>query len=185
MKKNKVFGIGLSKTVTKSLAKALEILGYKAMHYPDSLDWIDKYDAATDIPVASSYKELDKKYPNAKFILTVRDLKSWFRSMDTHSVLHPFHAKSEISLAWRKKTWGSVDFNEARRKRVYKKHVREVKEYFKKRKNKLLIMDICGGDGWEKLCPFLNKPIPKRKFPKLNVTKNKRKYKNWLAAGRR
>ena len=27
-------------------------------------------------------------------------------------------------------------------------------------RDRLLIMDIPGGDGWEKLCPFINKPVP-------------------------
>jgi hypothetical protein len=35
----------------------------------------------------------------------------------------------------------------------------------------LLIMDICSGDGYEKLCPFLNIPILKETFPKENVSK--------------
>lgn len=34
---NKIFGIGLSKTGTTSLHYALEILGFKAIHFPDNL----------------------------------------------------------------------------------------------------------------------------------------------------
>ena len=30
-------------------------------------------------------------------------------------------------------------------------------------------MNICDGDGWEVLCPFLGKDIPNVPFPKLNV----------------
>jgi hypothetical protein len=33
----------------------------------------------------------------------------------------------------------------------------------------LLVMDICGGEGWEKLCPFLNQPTPEVAFPRRNV----------------
>ena len=44
-----------------------------------------------------------------------------------------------------------------------------VKEYFRNRPDDLLVMNICGGEGWEVLCLFLNKPIPSVPFPKLNV----------------
>ncbi len=67
--RNKVFGIGLSKTGTKSLVKALKILGYKSVHYPRNLNVLKNYDAAADISVAHAFKELDKKYPKSKFIL--------------------------------------------------------------------------------------------------------------------
>ena len=30
-------------------------------------------------------------------------------------------------------------------------------------------MNICEGDGWEMLCPFLGTDIPDVPFPKLNV----------------
>ena len=26
--------------------------------------------------------------------------------------------------------------------------------------DRLLVMDIAGGDGWEKLCPFIGRPVP-------------------------
>ncbi len=38
------------------------------------------------------------------------------------------------------------------------------------RPDKLLIMNVVAGDGWETLCPFLNKSIPDIPFPKANVT---------------
>lgn len=80
----KIFGIGLSKTGTTSLAHALEILGYRTKDYPglsryragdlSSVDLavVDAYDALTDTPIPSFYRELDQRYPGAKFILTVR-----------------------------------------------------------------------------------------------------------------
>ena len=67
---SKVFGIGLSKTGTSSLAKALDILGYKTLDNPgierylagniDSLDkeLLDTYEAFTDTPIPSFYREL-------------------------------------------------------------------------------------------------------------------------------
>ena len=49
--------------------------------------------------------------------------------------------------------------------RVYDIYVAEVSEYFKDRSQDLLILDICGGEGWDKLAPFLGATIPKVPFP--------------------
>src|SRR5207237_3908 len=47
----KVFGIGLSRTGTTSLTRALELLGYRAKHYPTAESHFEEYDALTDTPV--------------------------------------------------------------------------------------------------------------------------------------
>ena len=35
---------------------------------------------------------------------------------------------------------------------------------------RLLVMDICAGEGWEKLCPFLGLPAPDSAFPISHTT---------------
>ena len=50
--------------------------------------------------------------------------------------------------------------------------------YFSKREKDLLVLDICGGEGWEKLCKFLHVPVPNKKFPKKFV-KNARIKPLW------
>ena len=52
---------------------------------------------------------------------------------------------------------------------AYVKHNAEVIEYFKGRDN-FIIMDVCAGDTWDKLCPFLGVPQPKMEFPHGNAT---------------
>jgi len=32
-------------------------------------------------------------------------------------------------------------------------------------------MRICEGEGWERLCEFLEQPVPKMSFPSLNTAK--------------
>jgi hypothetical protein len=90
----KIFGIGLNRTGTTSLAKALSMLGYKAKHWNDTIHMIDyidghwkidygqfdKFDAFVDTPVTRIYKELDKHYLGSKFILTTREMNSWLLS---------------------------------------------------------------------------------------------------------
>ena len=52
-------------------------------------------------------------------------------------------------------------------------------EYFKSRKHDLLVIDFTKGDKWEKLCDFLNVPIPDVKFPHYNKTKwDEKKFGN-------
>lgn len=101
-----VIGVGHCRTGTKSLQTALNELGYKTYHMIELInnpnrdlffwkmaydgecknkDWIDflanrKYNATTDYPAALFWKDLFRIYPNAKFILTIRDAKSWYQS---------------------------------------------------------------------------------------------------------
>src|SRR5215217_9330431 len=91
--RSKVFGIGLSRTGTVSLAEAMNVLGIKTIHFPCDeqtfedlrmgnydLRILEEYQGAVDTPVAPFYAQLDSHYPNSKFILTVRDKQSWLKS---------------------------------------------------------------------------------------------------------
>jgi 3'(2'), 5'-bisphosphate nucleotidase len=145
---SKIFGIGLSKTGTTSLARALEILGYKTKDYLGvsrysagdlssiKLDEIDSNDAFTDTPIPSFYRELDVKYPGSLFM----DL------------------------------YGCTVFDEQNFRNGYENFVSGVLQYFKDRPQDLLVMDVAAEDGWGKLSPFLGKSIPDVTFPKANVT---------------
>lgn len=174
---NKIFGIGLSRTGTSSLTKALQMLGYKAIHYPrlkDIFELAKKYDAMTDTTVCVCFEELDKRFPNSKFILTTRDIKSWLKSCKWFFSLEKalnsprykrtgnLLGKQQIYL--REKLYGSKFFSE-KYKQYFINYHNKVKDYFKDR---LLIMNIGKGDGFNKLCPFLEKPILQKHFPHLH-----------------
>jgi Sulfotransferase domain len=166
----KVFGIGLSKTGTTSLHHALTQLGFKGKHYPQHFELfecdfspLDAYDAVTDIPAAAYYSQLDEVYPGSKFVLTVRDIDDWLASMERW--LAPGRRPNAFMLQMRLVVYGAVKFDRSRFKYVYERHFEEVTHYFRGRSDDLLVMNICAGDGWEKLCAFLDKPTPKRDFP--------------------
>ena len=181
----KVFGIGLSRTGTKSLTKALDLLGFNVMHYPTgkevfeeltrgnySFSLLQGYDGITDITVAPFYAQLDRLYPGSKFILTVRDKESWLRSLENHWSHKPAfddrpgrETRMKIRRFLRAAVYGCYVFNRDRMSYVYDLHYKNVVEYFERRPESLLILDIVAGEGWEKLCPFLNKPIPHVPFP--------------------
>jgi hypothetical protein len=81
----RVWGIGLTRTGTSSLNRALLLLGIKAVHWPTTRDLLySDLDAATDESVSVVYKYLDCRCPGSKFILTERDEDDWLRSTAAH-----------------------------------------------------------------------------------------------------
>ena len=159
----KIFGLGLSNTGTTSLAKALTILGYNTVHYPWSLQEIDDYDASVDIPVACRYRELDKKYPGSKFILTTRPFEEWIERRRRKPA-----DKGQVKkwvLDTRVQTYGSTTFNEKLYSEAYHKHHKGICEYFKDRPQDILTLPLKTDNKWEKLCAFLSKEIPSVDYP--------------------
>ncbi|WP_404355956.1 inositol monophosphatase family protein [Methylotuvimicrobium sp. KM1] len=182
-KSTKIFCIGLSKTGTTSLAAALEILGFRTKdnlgvtHYSSGdlessvdLSIIDEYDAFTDTPIPSFYRELDARYPNAKFILTVRELNPWLISCKKQFNQRATEKRDDATNHLFNDIYDSPFFDEEKFTTGYQRFVNEALDYFKNRPDDLLVIDISAGEGWDKLCSFLNKPIPDLPFPKSNVT---------------
>ena len=181
MHEMKVFGIGLGRTGTLSLTRAMEQLGFATKHCPRfylgqqgevRIDWDDfeTNDAVTDEGVALVYREADRRYPGSRFILTARDLESWLRSRKDLSKAMRDHWGRDPAVAVLHTTlYGSATFDRDLYAEAYRQHLASVQDYFTDRPQDLLTMDICAGDGWEKLCPFLDMPIPDDPFPRTNV----------------
>lgn len=181
----KVFGIGLSRTGTKSLTISLNQLGFNIVHYPNDSQTLQEFMAAnydlsilhdcdgiTDITVAAYYAQLDRIFPNSKFILTVRDKESWLKAVEAHWHNKPIfdtnpenQDKMRLRRFLRLAVYGTYTFNADRLAYVYDLHHKNVLDYFKNRPESLLVLNICGGEGWEVLCPFLEKPILQEEFP--------------------
>ncbi len=182
----KIFGLGLSKTGTSSLCEALNILGISSIHYPFdektyqelrsgnyNLSILDDYQSIVDIPVAPYYAQLDKAFPGSKFILTVRDMPGWLRSIDKHWELmmkwwnnYPDFKKFHEFIG--AVVYGAIEFNKERFQFVYEMHERNVLQYFKDRPEDLLVLNIIGGEGWKELGAFLHIPVPDIPFPHAN-----------------
>ncbi|KAJ9144632.1 NAD dependent epimerase/dehydratase [Pleurostoma richardsiae] len=168
---------------------------------PDALMWMDaltaKYDgegkpftredwdqllgncqAVCDWPAVAFAKELIEAYPEAKVVLTTRDVDPWHAStMKTfywRAVLDP-----ELRLlAWvdwaagmyqpmiRKffDTFFEGDFP-GRGKQVFLRHCDEVRRLVPKER----LLEYRVSEGWEPLCEFLEVPVPKGEpFPNIN-----------------
>jgi glycosyltransferase involved in cell wall biosynthesis len=169
----KIFGVGISKTGTSSLAAALTHLGFPCVHGWPPAD-IEKAAALVDVNAACRYRELDVMYPGSKFILTTRERETWLPSCQRHWEVSNFakaRADVRFEFMWcRAALFGRLDFDPENHWRSYLRHVNGVREYFANRPDDLLEIDIPGGDGWEPLCRFLNVPAPDSPFPWKNRT---------------
>jgi hypothetical protein len=182
-KSNKIFGIGMPKTGTSSLHEALKILGYRSIHHPlmYKKPWnnfnismknlglfysTDKWDALTNWG-EHTYPLLDKEFPKSKFILTIRDMDDWLKSTR-------YNLRNKLNqldhMIDRMHTYHITSYNGEYLPILYENHVRNIKYYFRDRKEDLLIIDICKGDGWKELCAFLEKDIPDMQFPHKHIT---------------
>ena len=169
--KDKVFGIGLSRTGTVSLTAALKGLGYKAKHYPHLLKVIETaeaYDAVTDSPVVPYMETLARLYPRARFVLTVRDEEGWLVSCKAHYALKPIERIMAWKLWNRRATFGIETYDPEVFRRVYREHVARARAFFANERARLLELNICGGEGYERLCPFLGVPVLDEAFPHKN-----------------
>ena len=147
----------------------------------------DDVDAVTDLPSAYFYRELLEAYPESKAILTVRDVESWWVSVSRHvNVNSPYKPPAVFGYDSRVRTLGSAPLTDLGADNHLKMLVLNcvygstiALEYLYKKKyldhnecvvrdvpvERLLVMDITAGDGWEKLCGFLGLPVPDLPFP--------------------
>ena len=181
--RSKVFGIGLSKTGTTSLAQALQILGYRTKDNMGvtkyaagdlsclDLSMVEVFDALTDTPIPSFYRELDAKFPGSKFILTVRDSPGWLTSCRKQFTQRLAEKQTDAHRRLFVDLYGTEVFDEALFANGYERFVKGVNDYFKDRQHDLLAINVTDGEGWDKLCPFLGRPEPDVIFPKANVTR--------------
>jgi Sulfotransferase domain len=178
----RILGVGLSKTGTTSLHRALGMLGFKSLHFDDERlnDVIDgtnrtpdfrRYDdvdAVLDIPAACFFEELMYAYPECRCILTVRDEDQWWRSIESHFGRSPVANRSVNPFKWdlRHYVYGSTLPREFLFRKKYREHNARVASRIPA--ERLLTIDITKCDGWKELCPFLGVPIPAFAFPHQN-----------------
>jgi fructose-1,6-bisphosphatase/inositol monophosphatase family enzyme len=129
------------------------------------------HDALTDTPIPSFYRELDARFPGSRFILTVRDREGWLKSCRKQFNERSAAAQNDAHRRIFEDLYGTNVFDEQRFARGYERFVAGVFEYFRNRTRDLLVLNVTEGDGWEKLCPFVERPVPDIPFPKANVTK--------------
>jgi hypothetical protein len=180
----KVFGIGWAKTGTTTLGECFEILGLD--HQSQNLDLVkdigkgdlsrimmlaEKKESFEDWPWIILYKELDRAFPDSRFVLTKRNPEKWIQSYK--NMLGNLGDASEELNEIRRILYG-LPFplvSDAQLIERYEKHNSEVENYFRDRPKDLLIVDWEQGSGWKDLCEFLGKNLPNEPFPHSNKGK--------------
>jgi hypothetical protein len=173
----KIFCIGLNKTGTVSLHNALNILGYRSLHWggPETrkavlralgegrplLTYLDpSFNAFSDIEdLTYNFDLADQQYPRSKFILTVRDLDDWLDSRRRHVEKNRVRKRHGVYQG----TFLNVDLEGWAAD--YEAHTARVRVYFADRPRDLLETDLAVGNAWESLCTFLGRPVPNVPFP--------------------
>lgn len=188
----RIFGIGLHKTGTTSLHRALKRLGFDSWHWTSAHAaksiWqemkqtgrssvLERWYALCDLPIPLLYRDLDQAYPGSKFILTVRDEDEWLKSVDEH--FNPdFNRFREgwdndpFSHRVHHLLYKRTDFNADVMLNRYRRHNAEVREYFAARPKDLLIKSTYK---WDDLCQFLDRPESEEPYPHENETALRRR----------
>lgn len=178
----KVVGVGFHKTGTSTLREALKILGYRVAdnkpgllipilkgNYHYVMQRLARYQACEDLPWNRIYEVIDQYFPGSKFILTTRDEEAWYASVSRHigdlrSPMHEWVYGRGKGLPMQDKAHAIW---------VYQEHNKAVRRYFNNRPNDFLELDFAKGDGWDKLCQFLEVSIPSSPFPHYNNSDEK------------
>lgn len=202
--KDKVFCIGRNKTGTTSLELVLQEFGYKmgnqtvgellVKSYANN-DWdkIIKFcnsaEAFQDAPFSwpNTWIFLHYAFPEAKFILTLRDEEEWYKSITSfHSKLFTNNQRipnkedllnadyNYIGYIWEsnRAVWKTPEddvYNKEILIANYKRHNEDVMYYFKDKPN-FLCIDVSEKDSYLKVARFLNKEPLHKQFPHLNKT---------------
>lgn len=187
----KVFVLGWNKSGTKSLTKALEILGYNVLdtagggqtletiksnilNQKPILTDLQQYDCYVDYPFFEPivFSHLVNENQNAKYISLTRDLDEYVESVLKHKIRN---IENGIEPSWH---WlGTGDKNtflnypqelkDWIKRKTWFKHTSNL-YWLKKYNIDYLELDITKGDKWESLCKYLDKEIPTQEFPYLN-----------------
>ncbi len=179
----KVIGVGLNKTGTKTLGYYLRQLGFRHRTYDYEafqaylkgdvaglLQKMEEYDSFEDWPWPLFFREIDDHFPDARFVLTVRESPEvWYRSLCNMAV------RMGPLKRYEKHIYGYAMPQGHREEhiQIYRAHNEAVLEHFGGRPDKLL--EICWeeGDDAQKLARFLGVPAPE--VPEMWVNRSSRR----------
>ena len=166
---SKIFCIGLSRTGTTSLHRILLDLGLRSVHFCDFLNG-DKpdfnkcreFDALGDTPVPLLYEELDFRFPDSKFIITIRQKPKWLKSMKwMFSEGNRVWTWDEQIHSYHEKLYGTRVYDEEILSRKWEEFHEKVFKYFSESPEKLLIIKLEDNFNVHAICEFLELPYRK------------------------
>lgn len=186
---NKIFIIGLPRTGTTSISVVLLDYGFKVAHTAYTKRAFELADAISDAPCFCDYQELDKLFPNSKFVYLDRALERWIPSMQMllNKMLPELAPKSGYLNPVLKRcinktfapltTENPLDIQHL--ENCYHSHQQAVFSYFANR-NDFLAIDISSNGSLKKLLEFLGiNSESANEFPQLNIGKQVDSWKEF------
>lgn len=191
----KVIGTGLGRTGTQSLKFALEQLGFGPCYHMmevfprphhvgewakaargEAIDWdklFEGFAATVDWPSTHFWRDLMRKYPDAKIIHSEREPELWWKSFSqtiqegiAGDAPPPMREWLDmVKLIITDQTFHG-DMSKENVLKVYNAHNAEVKRTVPAAKR----LDFDPKQGWPPLCKFLCVPVPATDFPNVNTT---------------
>jgi hypothetical protein len=177
----KIFGIGFYKTGTTTLFEALRVLGYHTVNgdkpgsYPGAddgatlirlidagdfrLPTFELFDAFTDNPYFRIWREIYALYPDARYVLSVREEQSWIESC----VRFYKDRRVRPMRVWMFGSHADPSRDAASRQAwldAYRAHNAAVREFFATRPGQYMEFDPTAEPGWDRLCERRQAPSP-------------------------
>ena len=198
----KVFVIGFNKTGTTSIENALKEFGYKLGDQQEAelllkdimkgdfirlKQFTEKYNAFQDVPFSlpEIYQRLYEWFPDARFILSVRDNEDqWFNSISKfHSKLfNQKHPPSDSQLKSYSYCYSGflhdymcfvfkdLSYDAEILKSTYLKHNEDVIRFFQRVNGQLCIVNVSKDEDYKKMCEFLQQSPKRTSFEWRNKT---------------
>lgn len=175
----RTFCVGLNKTGTTSFHEAMELLGFKSLHWggppvrqaveaalvegrPALADLDPAFDAFSDVePLYRHFDVVDRQYPGSRFVLTLRPVDDWVASRRRH-------VERNVARRAAGEYHGHfLDVDEPAWRAEWHDHVHRVRAHFRGRSD-FIELDLTASPGWDPLCSLLGVPPPDRPFPWAN-----------------
>lgn len=183
---NKIFIIGLPRTGTTSISVALLNYGFKVAHTAYTKRAFELADVISDAPCFADYHQLDKLFPNSKFVYLNRALERWIPSMQMllNKMLPELAPKTGYLNPVLKRCINETfapltaenPLAEQHLEHCYLTHQQAVFNYFKNRDD-FLAIDISQAGSLKQLLTFLGISSEHAgEFPRLNIGKQ---VDNW------
>ncbi len=155
----------------------------------ERVDWdvlFEGYASAVDWPVAAFWRELSRYYPQARFILSVRESHEWHQSVletifkalsstpdpgDRQACAHRAMTR-ELILD---RTFDGRLGDPAYAIDVYERHNQAVRDSICADR----LLEYETGSGWKPLCTFLGCPVPDEPYPHRNTRKEFHEKRLW------
>jgi len=179
---SKIFIIGLPRTATTSVCLAMLGLGFKTAHNAYTENAFSEAQVIADTPIFCDYQQLDKHFPNSKFIYLTREAPSWLPSIKqllqrmivnlqrSDGGFNP-HLKRCYNDVFSPLTVDNIAQDDFLLE-CYQRHQQGIFTYFQNRASDLLTIDVSDTTSYQQLLTFLNIALEQSRasgFEKINI----------------